>query len=72
MARHDCADQRNPFGGPAQVQRLGVAGDDLDQEVVVHRKQKSVRAGAHFDGGVDVPRKPKQRRRRERNFGPLP
>ena len=66
------ADQRNTLGDPAQMQRLRVAGDDLDQEIVVDRQQKYLRTGAHFDRRVDVARKPEQRRRRKRNFGPLP
>ena len=80
MARQDCAtaSRCGASASPsisatrsvvaAQMQRLGVAGDDLDQEIVVDRKQKSLRAGAHFDRCIDVARQPQQRRRRRARF----
>ena len=66
------ADQRSALGGPAQMQRLGIAGDDLDQEIIVHRQKEAVRARPHFHRRIDAPRQPKQRRRFERNAGPVP
>ena len=53
------------------MQRLGIAGDDLDQEIIVDRQQEAVRARPHFHRRIDAPRQPKQRRRLERNAGPM-
>ena len=54
------------------MQRLGIAGDDLDQEIIVHRQQEPVRARPHFHRRIDAARQPKQRRRFKRNAGPVP
>jgi hypothetical protein len=41
------------------MQRLGIAGDDPDQEIIVYRQQEAVRTRPHFHRRIDATRQPK-------------